>query len=73
MATITIENVPDSVVKIHWTKLRYSRDFVFPNKSKKSENLSLKEYINGNEYKNDEWEIFFTANDFLADLKKYKN
>jgi hypothetical protein len=52
MATITIENVPDSVVKTYGTKIQYSRDFIFP-KAKSTEEIQLINYIHSDDYKND--------------------
>lgn len=37
------------------------------------ENVSLLEYIKSSEYKNDSGETFNNVDDFLADLKQYKN
>lgn len=71
MATITIENVPESIVKTIWTRIRYTKDFVFP-VNNDIEDMTLLEYINSDEYKNEE-SINFTPEEFLSDLKKYKN
>jgi len=71
MATITIENVPESIVKTIWTRIRYTKDFVFP-KKKDIEDMTLLEYINSDEYKNEE-AVYMTPEEFLSDLQKYKN
>ena len=71
MATITIENVPENIVKLYGTKFNYNKNIFTPPK-KDIEDMTLLEYINSDEYKNDE-SICFTPEEFLADLKKYKN
>ena len=72
MGTIIIENVPESVTREYGTRIKYTKDLIFPIK-KDTEEMTLLEYINSNEYKNDEGEVFFTWEDFLTDLQKYKN
>ena len=70
MATITIENVPEKMIKIYGTKIKYSKDIVFP-KKKDIEKMTLLEYINSDEYKNEEPKCYTNVDDFLADLKKW--
>ena len=70
MATITIENVPESVVKTFGTRMRYNKDFVFP-KKKDIEDMTLLEYINSDDYKNEERRYYTDPHEFLSDLKKW--
>lgn len=39
----------------------------------KEKEMSLAEYLKSDEYKNDEWKVFDDPEDFLLELKKYKN
>ncbi len=72
MATITIENVPENIVKLYGTRIKYTRDFIFPKKKEKDvEDMTLLEYINSDEYKNEERKYYSDPMEFLSDLKKW--
>jgi hypothetical protein len=69
MATILIENIPESVVKTFGTKIRYTKGIVFP-KKKRAEDVTLLEYIKSDEYKNEKNKYYADPVEFLADLRK---
>lgn len=71
MATIIIENVPENIVKLYGTKIIYSKN-IFNLPQKNIEDMTLLEYINSDEYKNEE-AVYMTPEEFLSDLQKYKN
>lgn len=62
MATITIENVPEAFIKKYY-KTTFSYDEV---------KFEPKKYIDSNEYKNEEYEVFQSMEDMVSDLQKYK-
>ena len=64
MTTIT---TPKNILKKTWTRIVYTKKLVFPKKK-----VTLLEYINSDEYKNEN-SLCFTPEEFLADLQKYKN
>lgn len=71
MATITIENVPENIIKMYGTKMKYTRDFVFPSQ-KNIEDMTLLEYINSDEYKNEK-KNFVDYDVFVQELKSKLN
>jgi len=62
MATIIIENVPETFVKKYF-KTTFSYDEV---------EFKPKKYIETDEYKNEEFEVFQNMEDLVFDLQKYK-
>ena len=70
MVTITIENVPEDIVKLYWIKFTYSNKIFNPEK-KDIGDMTLLEYINSDEYKNETPKLYDNVEDFLSDLKKW--
>lgn len=62
MATITIENVPETFIKKYF-KTTFSYDEV---------KIEPKKYIETDEYKNENFEVFQSMEDLVIDLQKYK-
>ena len=69
MATITLENVPESVVKQYGSTIPFSYDLSF-SREKPQEDMTLLEYIHSDEYKNEERKPYTNIDLFLYDLKK---
>jgi len=69
MATITIENVPENVIKKYGSHLRYSSQMVLT-PEKDIEDMTLLEYLQSEEYKNEKPKHYTDVEEFLSDLKK---
>ena len=75
MNAVLVENMPNKIIKKFWNKIDYNVLYTyFKSKEEKKdiEDMSLLEYINSDEYKN-EPNNYQTPEDFLADLKKMRN
>lgn len=76
MNAVLIENMPNKIIKKFWNKVDYNIFMSYIQTEKKEEknidNMSLLEYINSDEYKNEK-SNYQTPEDFLNDLNKLKN
>jgi len=75
MNTLLVENIPTEITKKFWKKINYKVLYTYiksedKEEKKDIEDMSLLEYINSDEYKNDNWKYYDNAEEFLADLKK---
>jgi len=62
MATIIIEDVPESIVKKYYKTIFSYNEVKF----------ETKKYIETDEYKNEEFKVFQNMEDLVVDLQKYK-
>lgn len=69
MATVTIENVPDNIVKSFGDKILYDE---MTNSFLPKKRLKVEKYIKSSEYLNDSSESFSSMKDLILDLKKQK-
>ena len=75
MNAVLIENMPNKIIKKFWNKVDYNIFMSYIQTEKKEEknidDMSLLEYINSDEYKNEKSHYYDNAEDFLSDLKKW--
>jgi hypothetical protein len=68
MATITIENVPESVVETYWTNINYDEIKFQPKKVKKDPTIRLQKLI---EDPNNTSYGPMSIEDFISEMKKW--
>jgi len=74
MNAVLVENMPSKITEKFGNKIDYKvlyTHFKSEEEKKDIENMSLLEYINSDEYKNDNWKYYDNAKEFLSDLKKW--
>jgi len=74
MNAVLVENMPNKITEKFWNRIDYNVLYTYFQSEEKTEkdieDMSLLEYINSDEYKN-ESSNYQTPEDFLADLKKW--
>jgi len=75
MNAVLVENMPTKIINKFGEKIDYNILYTYIREEKKEskdiEDMTLLEYINSDEYKNDDWKYYDNAEDFLSDLKKW--